>query len=446
MAHVLNIIYGGTTINLASGSIALLKYVPLAPADLSENATITEQVKIEISGANAAAIQALAQSINVAFGFARQKVNTRSGVRVFAEIQPDGYISAFRSELIDGRLDLDANALDDQWVEKKIDCVITWTRRYFWEGPLTALNLTNGGGSGTTCTIYNHDDATAGHDNWVQLDASAVSGDLPAPLYAFLTNTSASGTMKDVYYAANYIGTPANLTHLLEAESATGGTTTADATCSGGNRKDLSWSTTAETTLLTWTLANAQLVAADNQYFQTLLRFSSAHAYTNMWLRWVIQWNGVTVWAGPLTKSPQTTLQELSAIQLPPGLLDSNSYDLTLVLSGLRRTAGTHNLAIDFVQLMPMMEYRRLKAKSTATMGQNGILIDDQVEGDLYTRHGTLRHAPTHTGTGRARVWPGAIPGTYQRIYFLQQDGAGTAGVDRTIDVNLSYRARRITL
>lgn len=447
MAHVLNIIYSATTITLASGSSSLRGYVPRLPATLDDEAlTLTETVQIEINGATLADVQTTVQGINRAFAFARQKIKTGSGYRVFAEFTPDGYADAYRSELIDGRIDYDEGALDSQWVEKKVDAVITWTRRYFWEGPLTALTLVNGSGSGTSITVYNHDDATANHDNWVQLAAAAIAGDLPAPLYLYANNSTVSGALKDLYYACNYIGIPASFTPLLEAESASGGTTTVDATCSNGNRKDISWSATTETTLLTWTLTPSQLQYADNQFFQTLLRFSTAPAYTNLWLRWTLQWSGNTVWRGPLVKAGTTTLQELGVIQLPPGLLDSYSEQLTLVLSGLRNSAGTHTLALDFMHLMPMAAYRKLKAKSGASLVYAATLIDDQIEDDLYSLNGSLYHAPTHAGLGQLRVWPGSIPGVYQRIYFLHQDAAGGAGVDRTLSIQIKYRPRRVTL
>lgn len=444
MAHTLDIIYGAVTVNLSSGSCMLLGYTPRPPTD--PDATVTESLKVEISGATIADVQTAYQAIGRAFGFARQKIKTQSGYRVFVNITPDGYTAAYRSEIIDGSIVIEDGGFDAPWVEKRIDAVITWTRRGYWEGPLTALTLTNGSGSGTSITVYNHDDATANHDNWVQLAAGIVEGDLPTPIYLYANNTTAAGSLKDLYYTGNYIGIPASFTPLLEAESATGGTTTADATCSNGNRKDLSWAVTTETTLLTWTLSPSFLQYADNQFFMMLIRFSTAPAYTNLWLRFKVQWNSQTVWQGPLIKAGTVTLQELGAIQLPPGLLDAYSEQLTLVLSGWRNQAGTHTLAIDFLHLMPMGNYRKIKAKSGSTLAYAATLIDDQIEGDLYSLNGSLYHAPTHIAIGRVVVWPGSIPGVYQRIYFLHQDGAGGAGVDRTLSIQIKYRPRRVTL
>lgn len=448
MAHVLQIIRGSNTLDLNASGIQLLDFSPKVPTDLSENARVTEVIKVEIKKSTVALLQAAINQFNMEMSYARWKTQTRSGNRVFLSWQPDEAAAAYRSEIFDGSLSYTAEVFDAEWVEKSLDVTLTIVRRFFWEGPLTNLSLTNGNGTSSTgLAVYNHNDSTSGHDNWVQVPDGLI-GDLPAPIYLYVENSYATGSMKNLFYSVNYTGTAASFTNCIEAESGTGGTTTVDAACSNGNRKDISWTATTETQVWSYQFSSSELGYALGQFFQPLLRMAGTlHAYTNLWLRWRLKWNSQIIWNGGWVLSPASTpLQELGTFQLPPSLMDSYSLPIDLELLARRNTAGTHSFSFDYIGLMPMNEYRRLKVRSSSfALNQYGLMIDDQPEMDLYTRHGTTYHSPSHVGTGQARLLPGSIVGL-QRVYFHHTDAANTAAVDRTINVTMKYRPRRISL
>lgn len=551
MAHVLNIVYGSTTINLASGACSLLAYVPRAPTSLEEDATVSEPCKIEISGASVAALQTALQGIELAFRLAERYQDKRLGDRVYLEFTPDGYSTAFRAELLTGKPDFDSNTLDDRWVEKKIDVTLTWTRRVAWEGPetqiycqdvtylifdqelldpsnliagwegVTGVTLDNsasgvlyvdviddGLGSAWAVEIYtdpmspttsrvghsnyiassglvaitednasgiggtldltvgtalqgmsaqwvtntagvpvsNHTDDD-GHSNYIEMQASEVTGDLPAPVRLEIVNAYVSSNRANTIYAAqNVLSDPAGLDHILEAEDASGGTTvTGDGACSGGGRKTLSWTGTAEAELLTWTLSTSLLNACRGNYFRLLARFATTPSYTDIWAWFRIKFSLTTIWEGPpLLLSNLFSLQDLGMVQLPPYLVGAGDlYPLSLVWCVRRATSGTHNLSLDFIQLSPLDGWRRLSPRGYG-LASGVRLVDDGIEEQVYTDGWSPAGKTGHyAASGQPlRVWPNAR----QRIYFLHDTLTGSAAIDRQLTVKVFYRPRRTTL
>ncbi len=442
MAHVLNIVHGSTTITLASGACSLLAYVPRAPTSLEEDATIAEPCKIEISGSNVADLQTALQSIELAFRQAERYRDYQLGDRVYLEFTPDGYSDTYRSELLTGKPDFDSNTLDDRWVEKKIDVTLNWTRRFFWEGPQVGVVLSNGSGSSANLPIYNHDDGGAGHDNWGKIEAADVTGNLPTPPIITLNNNYASGDLLDIYLAHNFHSTPQYLINTFEAEDATGGTPTADAACSGGNYNSVSWTATTETQLLSFDLGDADTEYALGNFFKIMMRFQTAPAYTNCWLRFKMLFGSTVVWAGPLTLLNSRALQDCGIIQWPPGGdFPLNMSGLTLNLYAKRNSAGTHTLKIDFMQLLALDGFRFIKGTASIANGER--LIDNGVIGKTYKASAGNLAYHTHDAIGFPIMLQ---PGKLQKIHVLQVESSGAAPIERTALLSVSYRPRRTAL
>ena len=95
---------------------------------------VSEPVNVAFSGGNTAARAAL-QRIDWLFAEARIRQESGRGNRVWVEFSPDGSETFYRSELLDGRIALDDAALGWGWTAEILRAQITWTRRFFWEGP-----------------------------------------------------------------------------------------------------------------------------------------------------------------------------------------------------------------------------------------------------------------------------------------------------------------------
>lgn len=464
MAHGLRIVYGSTTINLNSGRYVLMEYTPRAPeSDALENTSIfsdggeqplaayrnvEEVARIALlEDGSATNLQSDKRAIELALAQARRFQRVRIGDRVYVEYQPDGYSGYYRSEILDGRVELADEATGWQWLDKNIEIRVGWKRRFYWEGAEAQIPLTNGNGANNTSglTVLNHDDAGAGDDNYVQIAAADVTGDIDAPLRLEITNNYNSATRaSSLWITQNVLSDPANLAHILEAEAGTGGTTTSDATCSGGSRKDFSWSATTEQQLLSWDLSTALLNACGGNYFRLLGRFINM-TYSDMWLRWRIKFELTTIWEGPqFLLTANAPLQDLGVLQLPPYLVGSGDvYPLTLVLYAQRQQSATHTLSLDFVQLSTLDGYRKLSPRGYG-LGYQTRLVDDGISGYTYTDGSTpAGKAGYYIGYGkRIAVQPGKL----QRLYFLHDTMVGSAAIDRTLSVKAFYRPRRLTI
>ena len=414
---------------------------------------VTEQMDVVWAGAASEQRQRL-NTLNRLFEGARHRQRTGVGPRVYVEFRASDAEDWWRSEVLSGRVLVDDGDLDFdlQLVTAGLEGAIIYTRRYYWEGPEEKLPLTNGNGTLVTngLTVYNHDDADAGDDNWVQIPAKSIAMDLPTPVRLELTNTYESETrVGRVFIGHNAYSSPATLVHMLEAEDAAHGglgTVTAHATASAGYYTALEWASTSETKLLEWTLTTAQLNALAGNYAHILLRLYNTSIYTNLWLRLRVLFAVSTIWEGPAAlMRPNRILQDLGTVQLPPHLVGAGDlYPLSLALYGRRAEAGTHLLNVDFAQVAPADGWRRLEPKGYG-LGEDVTLVDDMMEDLLYTEGWATAGA---VGNYLAYGPPILLANSTspQRLYFLWDTTLGGAGIDRTLSVKAFYRPRRLTI
>lgn len=177
MAHTLDIIHGSTTISLNSGDNNLFDYTPVD----SGNGTVTETATVVVSGSAVTDIQSTLESIKNAFRLASRRADRGHGDRVYIKFQPDGYSSAYRSELMRPSSDEDAGTLSYnrdvlgiRWEAKSVEATLRWTRRNWWEANSESeLSLANGGGSGAGGqTIYNIHSTAALSDTSISFTAA----------------------------------------------------------------------------------------------------------------------------------------------------------------------------------------------------------------------------------------------------------------------------------
>ena len=286
--------------------------------------------------------------------------------------------------------------------------------------------------------------------NYAQIAAADVVGDLPAPPRLEITNTTVGGIQDaDVYIAHNILSAPATFAHILEAESATGGTMTEDASSSGGYKNIVSWEVTTETLLLDWTLSTTLLNACASNYFRLLLRMSYPYLYDDLWVKMKLSVGLSIFWESEwsLPQNP-SSLIELATVQLPPNLIGiGDSYPLHLKLYGKRAITGTHTLEIDYMQLSPLDGWRKLEPNKTDTaqlLPYNARLVDDEIDNYLYTDSWSTpgRFGNYHTASAPILLCPNKL----QRFYFLHNIDSTSAPIARTLSIKAYYRPRRCSI
>ena len=405
-----------------------------------------------------AGLQAVLGTINALFEDART-----GRLPVYLELKVDDGGPWWRSQILYGRATLNeqvfapwqmgSNGYEPLTSYKWLLLDLEWTRRYYWEGAEAQLELTNGNLSNTHANlpVYNHDDGDTGgghHDNWWTVAASAITGDLPAPVRLQMLN-SEPNAVDTVYLGrsskANTYGT--NLQLESSAATVTGGSTVADSDSSGGSVADFGVIATPQV-VAQWTLSKALLTATAGQWYRVMMRLSNATPGTieglrsrisivgNVTLLHRTQW--VTAPDDPALTAFQ--LHDLGAVQLPPGLINPASpRQLTLQLE-MMREVGT-SVRLDFLYLMPMESARTLVPKGYNT--PNGTtLIDDGLSDLVYTFDGTDQ-LPNYIGYGGPLM---IEPGRRNTYYALFDNDLGASEPNRFLMVKMFYRPRRLLI
>ena len=327
---------------------------------------------------------------------------------------------------------------------------MVWERVAWWEDvTLVELPLTNGNGSGVTggLTIWNHDDADAGHDNYVEVASTAAVGSAPGSLQVELTNTiGGSRDYGNVYVGQNWGSEPLN--RILEAEAGShSGTNVVDGLSSGGYYVDLTLPTSyGSTAIWDFLLGNTELDAFGGRAAALLARFAvSPTAGTYMY--WSLTSSSVEVYRSPEVLLGLGQLQVTGVLRLPPTLRLMTGI-ASLQLSLYARNAGGVHLGLDFVQLTPTDGWRRLfclaDGSPTISFGNGGQLVDDGTDGEerIYWYEGSKRQ-PVWGAEGLPLLLE---PGKTQRFYFLHDEQSYGCMVGDTWSARMWTRARRLTI
>lgn len=396
-----------------------------------------EVAKLLLVADDVADFQAIVQEIEDAFLQAELYQSRRLGSPVYVEFQPDGAAVAQRSEILTGRIEYDQRVLDMQWLNRKIEASIFWTRRWFWELPEVELALSTGGAPMTGgVTLYNHNSADPLR-NFVSF--TPPGGVIPAPIRLEITNTINTATRNYTYYINHAVHSNLSaVSHILEAEAATGGTAVAAATSSGGFYKTFTWAGDTSQEVGTWTLSTALLNALGGNYVRMLARFVSITAGT--WLKWKIKLEATTIYESEELLTGTEALQDLDTLQLPPYLVGAGDlYPLTLTLCA--RKAGGGSFGLDFVQLSVLDGWRKLHPRTYGHQ-YGARLVDDGMLNLVYKDGAAVAGKSGHyKGEGKIEVWPNRT----NFLYFLWTREDGTAAIDRTISVKAFYRPRLLT-
>lgn len=452
MAHALSISDGTNTVSLSSSNILLMSYVPVSP-EMQDTAqfvnggdggdilpvysNVSETVEIMFDNTSKTALQAQVASINRLLDTAKRRQTRRNGVRVYLKFTVDGDSDTYRSEVLSGRLELGEDAMR-HYANIKVQARLYINRRFYWEADdETELQLSKSNVSATSggVTIYNHDDSGTGHDNWVQIAAAQVDGELPCPLRLTLTNNSGSSqAYRNFHIGTNAFSDPANFTHMLEGEDGSGGTVTSDSSCSGGSKlANNSWT---GTNLVQLDIDGTQLQKTDGRWFRLLMRVASltSSCYIQPQIRTgdglVILYTGEEV----LVNS-DVPIIDLGSVPLPPSAAVVSWADMKLTLS--MRAVGTAGIQIDYVQLTPTDSYANFTQLGYTIPNSTAITIDG-IEGAIHSAGFPIYSAPLPT------VW--VFPNTLQRLIFLHDETTGPVSIDNTISVRAYYRPRRLTI
>lgn len=436
----------------------LLDYTPASPSIKliqvgneiydAERELATETIRLHIYGATGADVQAKIATIEQFLSLCEQRQRTRTGDRGYLHLQMSSDTETWRSEILSGRLQIEEDSLRT-WAGNGVDVVLVLTRRHWWETvterELPLDNSSAGAKATGGVTIYNHNDSTTGHDNYVDIAAADVAGNIPAPLRIAIANsTGGSLWTSNFYQANNAFHAPTTFTHILEGEAAGGTNTVADGNSSGGNFGRAPWTTLVQHTvnLFRWDLSTTLLAASAGGFFRVLVRFANtppSGIELQLHVKFPVVTPLTTLWDGPKMTATGGQLQDLGVVQLPPGIPSGSHDSVALVLTA--EYTGTSQLDIDFIQLTPADSTRWFKQKGY-TIDANDLVVNDGPANRVYALDAVTGYQWNiyEAYSGVLWVWPNRD----QRLIFLHDDSS--MNIARTWSVQAYYRPRRLTV
>ena len=437
MAHALSITDGTTTFSLSTTNCVLRQYTPAEPQ--AGEPTVTETIDVMFYAATVAAMRTAIDILQALLDAARRRQAWGVGAVVYLLYQPDGDATAWRSRIIDARLEYNEDTLR-AWGQAKLPASLLIEREPDRWGSLTQISLTNVNGSNNTSglTVNNH--YTGSASNYVQIAGASVTGSLPSPVQLELTNnTGGSVTYYEMLLSSNAFNDPANFTHLLQAETvlASGGSAQSDATCSNGQY--VGWSFTGSNSQQ-YTLSAAFLQKAQGYVFHLLARFRTVTARAFVRPHIYDATGTYALWTGDEVELPliSPAIADLGVVPLPPGGYSAAWGALRLYLAW-RAEGAVGAVDTDYLAFFPANTFRRLRVLPAVANGAT--VVDDGIEGRAYTRASGAELAGVQPSGMPLLVWPGLA----QRIYFAWSLADMSAPITQTFSVKAWYRPRRYT-
>lgn len=391
-------------------------------------AEVTETISVILEGAEAT-IKATQNTLTNLLREAEQ-ADAAINYIVYLEFQATATSSVYRSEIKTGWVSWDKepirHRLDSATNQVEVDVILT--RANYWEGPETELALSTAAQSAATGgrTIYNNDNATT-QNNYAQVAANQVLGDLPCPLKVRVTNAAGTGVAWRRFHLCNNVfSDPANADVWLLGSEAVG----------GASQTWIAGGITHTSLLYIFNLSATLLAQTRGRFFRVLTAFTSATAGMYFKAGMYTSFGGVytPLRLGREQYNSESRLLDLGQFPVPPGGYSAGAPGgAALIITARCSGAGSTNL--DFINLMASDggdEFNNfVHCEQLGYTTGNGDSIElDGIDGGAYSLFGGARQPFIKMHTDYLYAWPGKV----QRLHVLYDEGAAfTAGRQMTL-------------
>ena len=463
--HNVYLSYGGSSLfNFASGSNVLMVYSPQTPdittidsnsiigdggeRTLTTRRNVTESIVYRASASTKDLLQSAKQYLQSIALRAERYQKTGAGSPVYIYMQPYGTTaSAYRSEILSGKVEMNDESLGWRWNRGDIEMIFAFTRRHYWEGDEATVILSNQSGTGSRVTIRNEN--LSGSNNYVEIAASTVGGEIAAPAKIILRNDSASSIdTRKLFFWHNVVNNPQSFTHFWQAESASlggGGSITANAVYSAGSAIIVPVSSSLSTvnTIAKFALSGSFLDACAGGNFLVIGRMGNAISSTASVYAKVSIYAGLTAIGESLESrlSTATYYQTFGTLRLPPAGRNTGAYaDMAMWLTV--RSSASFNFYLDFIQIVPV-DTGYAKIDQLGYTWDSGLAVFDFVTGEHYLSSSTYTSKVPIMVAGGTPIF--LHPTEVQRVYFSVDDALGFYP-HRNLNIEMKYRPRRLSI
>ena len=429
-------------LNLAGASLPQGLIGAVYDPRTGDGRTVEERITLVLKG-TPAQIAAVMLRLEEKVALANRYTSEGVGVAHYLRVSYEPDASCYYARVLHARLEPKPNSLA-YTSGGSLGVDLVFTREDHFDGEQVELPLSKRNGTRVTTGLAVSNHADSGHDNFVSIAADDLLTELPAPLRLEITNTTASGALKDLWVGSYQYNRLSALPQLAyEGESASGGTDVSDTGSSGGVFKRVSWSEAGWTSLLYWALSATNLSRTQGRALLPIIRLANAHAYEDLQLRLVLKvgdtllYEGATQWV-----SPDLGYVAFPALRLPPaalsGVLSAQAQSLYLV--GNKPNTDTYTLDLDHLQLLPLDAFSHYQG--LVNLAQNDYLVDDAFEGLFHGVQGGYELS-THIPIQQGHL---VQPEHHAKLVFFQSDGDDAAPIERTLSVKAWYRRRKRVL
>ncbi len=438
MGHAYAVTDGTTTFSLTSTNsmVTAPGYMPAVGDGKAE--TVTDSIPLILYSTTAALLQTAVATLQTLLNTAHRRKVQGIGPQLYLTVQLSSDAAAWRSRIIDARLDLKEDSLNI-FGQAKMTATLYLERVPYFEGAEVEVELSATGQAAATGGRSVTNDPANG--NWVQIAAAQLTGNLPAPVKLALQNTIGSAEVyRRLFLAVNAYSDPANLVHYLQAEAATGVTPVDDGDASGGHHIVVDAS--ASPTLI-WTLPAADLQRTKGRRVRVLARIdSTSSVFVTPQVRdaagTAVLWQGDEMSIG-FGGAGGISWDDCGVVPMPPGGYGTvwGALTLALVFRGTETAAD-----LDVLQLTPLDSYRYIEVAAVSVADDESI-VHDGIDEVSYILSGSA-WLPLAASFGGALTLQ---PNTLQRIYILHDTtNQPDAPISNTFSVRAYYRPRRATV
>ncbi|MHB9032333.1 MAG: hypothetical protein ACYC6L_04710 [Anaerolineae bacterium] len=416
------------------------------PETTNTDEHIVETLTLYVKG-TLAEIQADIGALNRMLSYAEE--HTRGNLGVWVQYGADEASALWRSRVYRGLVQYDEQLSKDlKHGRLRINLVLE--RDPWWEGAETTLPLSNGNGTNVTdgLRVFDCNDGAGSspnmHNNWADIDAAAVAGDMPAPVKLEFTNAyDVVDNLKSLWLAGESAPLSGCIIEGEDASASFSGTVNANSNWSGGGNLVVNWTGDTQSWLAVWEVPSALLASARGRWFKIFMRLTLS-SVSGIRLQCKLGWSTsapgvlITTSREVLTTAGVEVL-EVGEFQLPPWPIESVAPSpIGLNLYG--QYTGGGSVYIDYLWVAPVEQFRQLVPR-TGYIDYQGVLVDDGLTNELRSYDAlTATWYQNYVGSGAPIQLK---PGVDNRINILQLSDGYDAEIARVLSLKATYRPRR---
>ena len=255
----------------------------------------------------------------------------------------------------------------------------------YWEGDVVAVPLSNPHGTDVTTGLVldNQYSLAAGKVNYALISGEDIEGEIPAPATIKIKNDDPVITkwLADIILSQDVVYNLQVGDHWIEgggADSVWNYGAVANSAASGGVYGLVQWTIPDATQLLSWVIDNDRAARFAGKLVRPVMRLHTAVTTDDYWMRCKVKQGEAVEYSRWQKLTPNLKMQILPAVHIPPRDLQSaEMFGVVFALEVQRNVAGSHSLAIDDIDLLPVDGFRHYYNLGDSGLSPNETLVDE---------------------------------------------------------------------